>query len=256
MGNGTVQFQAVKLNVFVFFTDGLLIDTGAYSLRKQFQPFFRSLPIEKVVLTHFHEDHSGNAHLFNQQYIPVYMNNIMRESCELKADYPLYRKLFWGKRPPFKSTEIGQYFVTEHASWQTIHTPGHAEDHMCYYNETTGQLFTGDLYVSPKTKVILRDENIPQIIRSIEKIMRLDIEEMYCNHAGYIENGHLALQNKLDNLKEIEHNVLTLHKQGRTEEEITRILFPKTYPIIKLSSGEWDSKHIVTSIVKENIQHV
>ena len=251
MANGTVQFQAVKLNVFTFFTDGLLIDTGSYSLKRYFQPYLSDLPIEKIVLTHYHEDHSGNAYMFNDQYIPIYMNNIMRVSCELKADYPMYRKLFWGKRPAFKATEVTEEFVTEHATWRSIFTPGHSEDHMCYYNETTGQLFTGDLYVTPKTKLILRNENVPQIIRSLEKLLPLEIEEMYCNHAGFVKDGKKALQNKYAYLKEVEHKVLTLHDEGRDIEEINAILFPKKYPITKFSAGDWDSKHIVTSILKE-----
>ena len=254
MANGTVQFQAVKLNVYTFFTDGMLIDTGSYSLRKQFKPFFQSLPIEKVVLTHFHEDHTGNAYLFNERYIPIYMHDLMRESCEQKATYPLYRKLFWGKRPSFKATPITNHFVTEHSSWRTIHTPGHAADHVCYYNETTGQLFTGDLYVTPKTKLILRDESIPQIMRSIETILPLHIEEMYCNHAGFVKDGKQALTRKLDYLKEIEEKVISLHDEGRSVEEITSILYPKKFPIITLSGGEWDSQHIVTSILKERVQ--
>lgn len=251
MGNGTIQFQSVKMNVFAFYTDGLLIDTGAYTLRKQFQPFLHSLDVEKVVLTHFHEDHSGNAYIFNKKFVPIYMNNLMRESCEFKANNPLYRRVFWGRRPPFKSTEIQKEFVTEHATWQSIHTPGHAIDHMCYYNETTGQLFTGDLYVTPKTKLILRDESVPEVIRSIEKLMPLEVEELYCNHAGFVKDGKRALQNKLDYLKEVEHKVITLHEEGRAQEEIVQILYPKQYPLVKLSRGEWDSKYIVSSILQE-----
>ena len=253
MANGTVQFQAVKLNVYTFFTDGLLIDTGSYSLRKYFASYFQSLPVEKVVLTHTHEDHSGNAYLFHEKKIPIYVHELLRESCERKADYPLYRKLFWGKRPAFQAQAVGDVFETTHSTWRTIYTPGHAADHVCYYNETTGQLFTGDLYVTPKTRLVLRDESIPQIIGSIEKLLPLNIEEMYCNHAGFVKDGKQALLRKLDYLKELEHKVLALHGEGRTVEEINTIIFPKKYPIVTLSKGEWDSKHMITSILKAHV---
>ena len=36
MGNGTVAFKSVRLNVHCFFVDGVLIDTGAKSLEKLF----------------------------------------------------------------------------------------------------------------------------------------------------------------------------------------------------------------------------
>lgn len=39
MVNGSVQFQAVHLNVHCFEVDGILIDTGSASLLKQFKPF-------------------------------------------------------------------------------------------------------------------------------------------------------------------------------------------------------------------------
>jgi len=41
IGNGTVEFQGVKLNVQCFVVDGVLIDTGAKSLEKEFKPFFK-----------------------------------------------------------------------------------------------------------------------------------------------------------------------------------------------------------------------
>ncbi|RKJ29877.1 MBL fold metallo-hydrolase, partial [Butyricicoccus sp. 1XD8-22] len=43
-----------------------------------------------------------------------------------------------------------------------------------------------------------------------------------------------------------------MYQQGYTIYEICQKLFPKKYPIIKLSRGEWDSKNIVTSILTEN----
>lgn len=60
------------------------------------------------------------------------MNDIMIGYCEKKADYPMYRKIFWGKRSPFHAKAIGKTFSTRNATWDVIDTPGHAIDHLAF----------------------------------------------------------------------------------------------------------------------------
>jgi endoribonuclease LACTB2 len=252
MGNGTVAFQKVKLNVHCFYIDGVLIDTGAKSLDNSFKSFFKQLSIDQVVLTHHHEDHTGGASFLQEELgVPIYMNENMIDDCMKKADYPLYRQLFWGKRRPFRAESIGDSFLSAHATWKAIHTPGHAKDHLAFLNEETGQLFTGDLYCQEKTKVVLREESIPVIIESLKKILTYDFEDVFCCHAGYLNNGREALQRKLDYLLELQGTIIKQFNEGKTPEQIHRELFPKKYPIMMFSLGEWDSIHIVYSVIKQ-----
>src|SRR5699024_43987 len=117
----------------------------------------------------------------------------------------------------------------------------------------TGQLFSGDLYVHPETKVILREESIPTIINSIKKLLTYDFAEMFCAHAGYVENGRKALQRKLQYLEDLRGKVLTLYEKGYGLKEIEENIFTRKYPITKFSLGEWGSNHIIRSIVEEHI---
>jgi ribonuclease/clavin/mitogillin len=253
MGNGTVSLQSVKLNVHCFFIDGILIDTGSKSLEKLFKPFFKQFAIDKVVMTHFHEDHSGCAAFLQEELqLPLFMNDIKIEYCTKKADYPMYRQLFWGKRRPFRAEPIGETFQSRNATWSVIKTPGHAIDHLAFLNDETGQLFTGDLYCQERTKVVLREENIPVIIESFKKILTNDFEDVFCSHAGHLNNGRTALKRKLDYLLDLQGNILKLYDEGKTPEDIKNTLFPKKYPITLLSSGEWDSIHIVHSIINQH----
>ncbi|MGN7479212.1 MBL fold metallo-hydrolase [Solibacillus silvestris] len=252
MINGFVAFQSVKLNVHCFEVDGVLIDTGSASLLEQFKPFFEQADIDQVMLTHYHEDHSGGAHYLQTKYgVPINMSDLRREECTKKAAYPMYRKLFWGSRAPFEAEAIGERFVSRSANWLVIETPGHTNDHLSFLNESTGQLFTGDLYVSPKTKVVLREESIPQIINSLERVLSLDFQEVFCNHAGHIEQGKPALRKKLEYLKELSGKIELMNEEGMTATEIKKMLFEKKYPITKLSLGEWDSAHIVSSVLNK-----
>ncbi|MCG7345956.1 MBL fold metallo-hydrolase [Sporosarcina sp. ACRSL] len=250
--NGVVQLNSVKLNVYCFETDGVLIDTGSQSVAEEFKPFFAQADIDQVVITHAHEDHTGGAQFLQTEYgLPIFMNEMAIEECAQKAYYPLYRKYFWGARRPFEARPIGETFKSRNADWTVIPTPGHAKDHLAFLNNETGQLFSGDLYVHPKTKVILRDESIPTIISSIEKTLSYDFGELFCCHAGYVKDGRVALQKKLLYLQELRGNTLALHKKGYGVREIHSQLFPKKYPITYFSFGEWNSIHINRSIVNE-----
>src|SRR5690625_1946278 len=162
----------VSLNVHAFHTDGLLIDTEAASLFSEFKKFFDTADFDQVVLTHHHEDHSGGAHYVQDKYnISIWMLPHLIEECSKRAKYPFYRKAFWGVRKPFKAKPLGDTLKSRTSSWKVIETPGHAIDHVALINEQTGQLFSGDLYVHPETKLILSNESIPEIINSLERLL-------------------------------------------------------------------------------------
>lgn len=245
------KISKVKLNVYTYFQDGVLIDSGAYALRKFIKPFVDSLPIERAVITHTHEDHDGCAQYLQQKGINIYVNEMSIARGQNRADYLFYRKFFWGIRPPYDGLPLEETFESRRYKWRVIPTPGHAADHVVFLNESTGQLFSGDLYVTSRTKLILREESIPTIIRSIDTVLHYDFEEMFCNHAGYIKDGRKALETKREYLLEVTDRVQELAKQGYSVDEINNHLFPRKYPIIKFSCGEWHSKNIVKSILSE-----
>ena len=246
--NGISQ---VKLNVYSFYQDGVLIDCGAHALRKYFMSFYEELPIERVVITHAHEDHDGCARYLAKKGLPIYLHEMSIEKSKRKPDYKLYRKFFWGFRPSYDAFPHEETFESRNYKWRVIETPGHAADHVSFLNESTGQLFSGDLYVTPRTKLILRDESIPQIMRSIEHVLTLDFGEMFCCHAGYVKDGRQAFESKLCYLQELTEKVQRLAQEGRSVDEINVLLFPRKYQLATVSGGEWHSKNMITSILSE-----
>lgn len=248
--NGSIQFKSVKLNVYCYATDGIVIDAGSKSLAKHFHMFFDEQQIDALYCTHIHEDHTGcAAWLQKHRNIPIYIHKMSIAEALKKGQYPLYRQLFWGKRPSFNPLPVPDSFHSRTFNWQSIFTPGHSSDHIAYLNTSTGQLFSGDLFVQVKTKVIMDSESIPQIINSIEHILTYDFEEVFCNHAGYIKDGRKKFQEKLDYLYHVTDEVQKLFQQGMSVKEIQQQVFPRKYPITRLSLGQWDSKYIVTSIL-------
>lgn len=250
MANGKVTFRQIQLNTYSFAIDGLIIDAGGSSLRSHFLDFWKKQSIDSLYCTHIHEDHTGCADWFeNQLAVPIYLNKRSIPEATKLGKYPIYRKLYWGKRKPFHPKPMPEHFSSRTQDWTSIYTPGHSYDHTALLNKTTGQLFSGDLYVQTKTKVAMESESIPDIIQSLETVLTYDFKDVFCCHAGYLENGRERLVAKLAYLKETEEHVLMLHQQGLPIKEIQSRLFPRKYPITFFSYGQWDSKHIIRSII-------
>ncbi|WP_213423693.1 MBL fold metallo-hydrolase [Bhargavaea massiliensis] len=238
--------------VFAFLTDGLLVDTGPQSLEADLMPYLEQASFDQIVLTHSHEDHSGNVPaILGRRDVPVFIHEKGIDICAEDTPYPAYRQAVWGKRKPFKARPIPDPLRSRTHEWTVIETPGHAADHISLFNPQTGTLFSGDLFVATKTKVIMADESIPERMDSIRRLLSLDFGPLFCCHAGYVADGQDKLRQKLDHLEYIYSEVETLHKKGLPAEEIRKSLYPKDYPIINVSGGEWDSLHIVNSIIAD-----
>ncbi|XHU82030.1 MBL fold metallo-hydrolase [Peribacillus muralis] len=252
--HGTPGGVRSGMSVYVFLTDGLLIDTGAQILLDELIPFYESADFDSVVLTHYHEDHTGGASWIQQHKgVPLFIHPMSVEACAKDADYPAYRKMFWGRRDAFKAEPLGEAVHSRSQTWEPIYTPGHAHDHMVYLNRSTGMLFSGDLYVTPKTKLVLREESVPVMINSIKSLLQYDFGEIFCCHSGHVRNGKEMFRKKLDYLENLRGEILLLHGQGRTVHEIQQLVLPNRYPLIEISEHEWDSEHIITSILNENV---
>ncbi|MBN8237184.1 MBL fold metallo-hydrolase [Halobacillus kuroshimensis] len=239
-------------SVYAYYVDGMIVDTGTRHFENELISFYERMPIDVTALTHNHEDHTGTAAWLEQHHrSPIYVHPSGIDTCTEFAPYPEYRRKTWGLREAFHPVPYPSQLSSRHLDWEVIETPGHAVDHVSLFNKDRGLLFSGDLFVRPKTKVIMREESIPQIMDSIQKVLTYDFGPMFCGHAGYIEDGRSRLEEKLDHLQHLYGEVKHLHESGLSDRDIQKKLFPKEYPIISYSDGEWDSFHIITSIVAD-----
>lgn len=253
----TTERKGRNSSVYVYYTDGLLIDSGPSSLLPDLISFFNSVDFDQVVLTHHHEDHTGGAKwIQDHKRVPLFINSISVDICSKDGEYPEYRHQTWGSRKAFIAEPLTQTFQSRSEKWESIFTPGHAFDHMVFLNHSTGTLFSGDLFVTPKPKCILVEEHIPTTINSLKKILTYNFSEVYCSNKGYLPNGKDLLVMKLDFLEYLRGEILELHHKGYTVDEIQAKLLPNQYPLVEISNHEWDSRHIVTSVLDAKLSSI
>ncbi|OEH91072.1 MBL fold metallo-hydrolase [Bacillus solimangrovi] len=252
MVQSTVSFMNVKLKNYLYFVDGLLIDTGPSNNEDELKKHLKTIPFTQVVHTHHHEDHTGTSKWIQENFeVPMYIHETGIEDCIHVKHIPLYRRLFWGSSSSFTPEAIPKTIETEKHTFEVVHTPGHAHDHVVLFNKETGWLFSGDLYLTSHPKSMFAFESVPILIKSIRKILTYDFSTMFCAHTGMSENGKEKLALKLAYLEEVQGKVLALHEKGLSAKQIQKKLFPRRTPLNYFSLFENSSSHIVTSILNE-----
>lgn len=242
-----------SINTFAFLWGGSMIDTGPSRLEKALFPLLADCRVDRVLLTHFHEDHSGNAaRLQRERGMPVFVSPGSLDICRRDAVIPLYRRYVWGGRKKFGPTPLGGDVETGEGTLEVLDTPGHSDDHVCFLDKRKGFVFTGDLFVTPRTRTIMRYESVPGIIRSIRLLLREDFNTLFCAHVGVVEKGREMMESKLDYLERLSEEVLKLHQSGASVGQIDRRLFKRQF-LTYFSGGEWSSRHIITSIIKNQV---
>lgn len=121
-------------------------------------------PLTRVLVTHGHSDHASG--------VPA-----------LRAKWP--------------SIEVGQFPVLGdgaivHAGDRTlavIHTPGHAPDHICFWDEARRELYAGDMVAKGTTVMIPagRGGNLRDYLASLERLATLDPARIFPGHGPVIE---------------------------------------------------------------------
>lgn len=160
--------------------ENILIDVGTGDSWQNIQELES---VDKVVITHSHYDHVDNLPKVNDNFKPeIYCYN--------------------PDNLPVDSKKVGEGDILELSGteFEVFHTPGHKDDSICLYSTEKKILFAGDLLFPEGGfgRTDLEEGNRDLLIESIEKIIELDIAEMYCGHEdGVTENVNRQIQDSL-----------------------------------------------------------
>jgi len=240
--------------VAAYLVDGLLIDTGFDYLAEQFYRTVQSKNVEQIVNTHHHEDHVGANYLFEQRRqlkalahafaLPL----IAKPPAKLKP----YRDFVWGVPQPAHPRAIGAKLSTPKYSFQVLHLPGHSPDHLGLYEPRQGWLFSGDLFLSVKVRVLRTDEDIVAAMASLRQVVALPLQRLFCGSGKILENPLELLKKKLEFYEDLQYRIATLHHKGWEVKKIRDAVLGKEGVWPWMSQGEFSKLNLVKGFLRNN----
>ena len=234
----------------VYVVDGLLIDSGPPNMRRYVARVIDELGVRQCVTTHGHEDHSGNHALLNARGIVPLAHSMGLASMTAPRVDDLYRRITWGRPVPARAAALGEELETPAHRFQVIHTPGHSDDHVALFEPVRGWLFTGDLYLAPRLKVLRDDEDVHAMIPSLRRLVELSPAAVFCQHRGLVVDGAELLRRKLTFLTELGGRIAALAERGLEEEEIARSLPGRDLMWRLWTGGHFAKRHFVRSFLR------
>jgi glyoxylase-like metal-dependent hydrolase (beta-lactamase superfamily II) len=166
----------------------ILVDAGmmAGPILKNIKKFIDPTKIEMIVLTHCHHDHSGAAPALKEATGAKLLLSEKEVGC-VGDDLASVAYLFGQQAPEYKVDEIlKEGMVLDIGKWklEVMETPGHSLGSLCLYEKNEKALFSGDT-VFPDGNIGRTDMlggNTAELVRSIERLAKLDVETMYPGH--------------------------------------------------------------------------
>ncbi len=240
------------MTVHIFIAGRVMIDTGLPHMRAAACRIARQYGVNSVLLTHYHEDHAGNAAAVQTcSGIPVFANSqTCRKMLRPGRIYP-YQHLMWGASQPLRPAILPEVWTNGQYRLQSIPAPGHSRDHTVFLEPEQGWLFSGDLYLGERIKYFRADENIAEQIHSLRKVLEYDFDALFCAHRPQEKNAKPCLARKLDYLENFYGRVSELAERGLDAGAIMKQLHLRESWLTRMMCfGNVSMKNMVRSVIE------
>jgi len=189
----------------------MLVDSGmgVVSLRDEIQDFMDK-PLTAVA-THYHSDHVGSFHEFEERVIHRAESDLMSPydfSVPLRVS-DKYRDYFAGSgytldwdvlidavphhwydvdsyvvpgAEPTRIVDEGDRIDLGDRNFEVIHLPGHSPGNLGLWEESTGVLFTGDSIYDGPLLDDLDDSNVTDYIATMERLKTIPVSVVHGGH--------------------------------------------------------------------------
>ncbi|MGH7932015.1 MAG: MBL fold metallo-hydrolase [Candidatus Binataceae bacterium] len=218
----------------------LLLDTGigvpkwAELLPQGLRELSHTEELDKIVLTHAHQDHIGGV----------------------KDTHRIFGRLDVMKKPwpgqddaagtPISEIDDDAVVTTEGATLRAVFTPGHAPDHLCYYLVEEKALFTGDVVLGAGTTVIPDETgDLGQYMNSLHRLLELDVETIYPAHGPVIRHAKQKIREYIAHRELRECQILEAIHDGPLEVVgIVRKIYTDVPEFLHRAAGQSVRSHL------------
>jgi glyoxylase-like metal-dependent hydrolase (beta-lactamase superfamily II) len=236
--------RVVRYDVSVYVYRGVMIDTGFHRARRAFAEVLSSADIRGAVVTHWHEDHAGNVGMLARRGVPLLMRADTEATLRERPGIQAYRHLVWG-RPPALHERFERFECDE---LECIHTPGHSDDHQVVWFPATRTLFSGDLWLGVRARIVNIVEDPYRSIESLKRAAALRPERMFDAHRGPVANPVQALEARAEWLSETLGKIARRVEAGHSDRAIVNEVLGGEEAAAYVSLGEYSRRNLVRAV--------
>jgi ribonuclease/clavin/mitogillin len=211
---------ATHTNCYLIYTSAqlLIIDPGSPDVDEQ-QALASSIDelvaegrrVREIVLTHMHPDHVGGVNALR-----THLGDEVTVAAHRLTAEPLRESVRVDRF--IEDDEVINLDGSPEISLRAMHTPGHARGHLCFYEERTGTLISGDNIVGLGSVLIDPPEgNMRDYLRSLERMRALsNLSVIFGGHGPAIANPYAKIDEYISHRRDREQKILQAVRAGAT----------------------------------------
>jgi glyoxylase-like metal-dependent hydrolase (beta-lactamase superfamily II) len=246
--------HVLGFEVSAFLIGDLLVDTGFAHARRPMLEVLAGRRISAICCTHNHEDHTGNCEPLAERHgCPVYLRHHRLRWTEGVRQLKPYRLWWWGVPGRIPAMEMPAVVAGRERTLRALPTPGHSVTHVALWEEATGTVFSGDLYIAAGASAVMVQENPYELVDSLRRVAAVAPRRMLTGHGLVIDDPAPVLRAKADRVEEAAAKAVKLHRAGIADRAIVRELFANGHAKDRLfellTQGEFSRVNFVRAAV-------